>query len=160
MTVSLDALDRQLLIRYQKYLPICAEPYQLMAEELNCSEEQVIEHLKRLQSLGVLSRIGPVFEHRRAGASTLAALAVPEERVEAVAAYLNTFDEINHNYQREHHYNLWVVVTAENQTRLNDILDTITAVTGLSVLDLPMVEGYRIDLAFPLPELEDQEADA
>ncbi|MFH3927062.1 Lrp/AsnC family transcriptional regulator, partial [Acinetobacter baumannii] len=75
----MDDLSRRLLARYQKGLPICAEPYRRMAETLGCSEAEVLERLRRLEADGALSRVGPVLRHQRAGASTLAALAVPEE---------------------------------------------------------------------------------
>jgi DNA-binding Lrp family transcriptional regulator len=60
-----------------------------MARELDCSEAAVLDALALLQQADALSRVGPVFEHSRAGASTLVALAVPEERLEQVAAQVN-----------------------------------------------------------------------
>ncbi|PXC03131.1 AsnC family protein, partial [Pseudomonas aeruginosa] len=81
----MDDLSRRLLARYQKGLPICAEPYRRMAETLGCSEAEVLERLRRLEADGALSRVGPVLRHQRAGASTLAALAVPVERLQRVA---------------------------------------------------------------------------
>ena len=48
----MDDLSRRLLARYQKGLPICAEPYRRMAETLGCSEAEVLERLRRLQADG------------------------------------------------------------------------------------------------------------
>lgn len=45
----MDDLSRRLLARYQKGLPICAEPYRRMAETLGCSEAEVLERLRRLE---------------------------------------------------------------------------------------------------------------
>ncbi|RMG38434.1 MAG: Lrp/AsnC family transcriptional regulator, partial [Gammaproteobacteria bacterium] len=56
--------------------------------------------------------------------------------------------EVNHNYEREHHFNLWFVVTAEDRRHLEGVLAEIEAETGLPVLDLPMLEDYFIDLGF------------
>ena len=83
--MNLDALSRRLIDRFQHGMPLCAEPYRAMAEALGCSEDEVLACLQQLQAGGGLSRIGPVFEHSRAGASTLVALAVPTERLEQVA---------------------------------------------------------------------------
>jgi len=93
-----------------------------------------------------------VFEHSRAGASTLVALAVPQARLEQVAARISAFPEVNHNYLREHHYNLWFVLTGPDRPHLDRLLAEIEADTGLVPLDLPMLHAYRIDLGFPLGE--------
>ena len=148
--MHLDDLSRRLIDRFQHGLPLCAEPYAAMARELDCSEAAVLDALALLQQADALSRVGPVFEHSRAGASTLVALAVPEERLEQVAAQVNQHPEVNHNYVREHRYNLWFVLTAPHRAQIDQVLAQIAAETGLAPLDLPMQRAYRIDLGFPL----------
>ncbi|GGH96093.1 Lrp/AsnC family transcriptional regulator [Pseudomonas fluvialis] len=148
--MHLDDLSRRLIDRFQHGLPLCAEPYAAMARELDCSEAAVLDALALLQQADALSRVGPVFEHSRAGASTLVALAVPEERLEQVAAQVNQHPEVNHNYLREHRYNLWFVLTAPHRAQIDQVLAQIAAETGLAPLDLPMQRAYRIDLGFPL----------
>lgn len=151
--MHIDALSRRLIDRFQHGMPLCAKPYRAMAEELGCSEDEVLACLEQLQAAGGLSRVGPVFEHSRAGASTLVALAVPTERLEQVAERINRFPEVNHNYLREHRYNLWFVLTGPDRTHLDRVLAEIEADTGLVPLDLPMQSAYRIDLGFPLGDL-------
>ncbi|MBV2207845.1 MAG: Lrp/AsnC family transcriptional regulator [Pseudomonas sp.] len=150
--MMIDDLSRRLIDRYQHGMPLCAEPYRAMADELGCDESEVLARLEQLQEFGGLSRIGPVFEHSRAGASTLVALAVPQARLEQVAARISAFPEVNHNYLREHHYNLWFVLTGPDRPHLDRLLAEIEADTGLVPLDLPMLHAYRIDLGFPLGE--------
>ncbi|KGK84791.1 Lrp/AsnC family transcriptional regulator [Pseudomonas stutzeri] len=150
--MMIDDLSRRLIDRYQHGMPLCAEPYRAMADELGCAESEVLARLEQLQEFGGLSRIGPVFEHSRAGASTLVALAVPQARLEQVAARISAFPEVNHNYLREHHYNLWFVLTGPDRPHLDRLLAEIEADTGLVPLDLPMLHAYRIDLGFPLGE--------
>ncbi|CAK0762881.1 hypothetical protein CCP4SC76_3820003 [Gammaproteobacteria bacterium] len=77
-------------------------------------------------------------------------MAVPPERLDAVVALVNQFVEVNHNYEREHAYNLWFVVTAPHADRLHQVLDEIERLSGLSVLNLPLEEDYFIDLGFDL----------
>ncbi|SDU92478.1 Lrp/AsnC family transcriptional regulator [Pseudomonas mucidolens] len=148
--MELDELTRRLIDRYQHGMPLCTEPYLEMARTLGCSETEVMACLQRLELAGALSRIGPVFDHSRAGASTLAALAVPAERLEQVAARISGYPEVNHNYAREHHYNLWFVLTGPNRRHLEQILEELENDTGLTPLDLPMLSAYRIDLGFSL----------
>ena len=148
--MQIDALSRRLIDRFQHGMPLCAEPYRAMAEALDCSEAEVLTCLEALEHGGGLSRVGPVFEHSRAGASTLVALAVPEARLESVAALINSYPEVNHNYLREHRYTLWFVVTGPDLAHVEALLARIEAETGLTPLDLPMRAAYRIDLGFPI----------
>ncbi|MBB3190355.1 AsnC family transcriptional regulator [Halomonas cerina] len=152
-----DTLDRRLIDSYQRGLPVCTRPFHTVAERLGTSEAEVIARLERLQSLGVLSRVGPVFDHTRAGASLLAAVAVPESERDAFAALINAAPGVNHNYAREHDYNLWFVMTAPDAPELEARLETLEVRLGVPVLRLPMLEGFHIDLSFPIPwaELED-----
>lgn len=146
----LDALDRRLLDDFQSGIPLAPRPFALMAEQLGVAEAEVIARLQRLTEAGAVSRVGPVFRPRQVGASTLAAMAVPPERLAEVATLVNGFPEVNHNYEREHDFNLWFVLTAPDQTRLVRVLDEIGRRAGLPVLDLPMLAEYHIDLGFPL----------
>jgi len=77
-------------------------------------------------------------------------MAVPEARINEVAKLINSFEQVNHNYEREHRFNLWFVVTASSQAVVDQVLDNIEQQTGLAVLDLPMEADYHIDLGFPL----------
>ena len=144
------ALERALLDNFQREFPLSPSPFRDIAVRLGVTEDEVLATLQRLQRIGVVSRVGPIIRPRRVGASTLAAMAVPPERMEAVAALVSSYAEVNHNYEREHRYNLWFVVTAEDRERLRAVLAEIGARTGIAVLDLPLLEEYHIDLAFPL----------
>ncbi|UYG03977.1 Lrp/AsnC family transcriptional regulator [Halomonas sp. LR3S48] len=151
---ALDELDRRLIDAYQRGLPLCERPFAAMAERLGANESQVIERLQALQQCEVLSRVGPVFDHARAGASLLAALAVPEAERDAVAAAINRSPGVNHNYAREHDYNIWFVMTAADEVQLEARLEALEEELGRQLLRLPMVEGYHIDLGFPIPWAE------
>ncbi|WP_299234506.1 Lrp/AsnC family transcriptional regulator [uncultured Halomonas sp.] len=161
---DLNALDRRLIDSYQRGLPVCTRPFHTIAERLGSSEEVVLARLERLQALGVLSRVGPVFDHARAGASLLAAVAVPEAERDAFAELINAAPGVNHNYAREeqareeqareHGYNLWFVMTAPDEPELEARLDDLERCLGVPILRLPMLEGYHIDLSFPIPWAE------
>ncbi len=148
--VALTALEKTLLNDFQRGLPMTATPFADVAAQTGVSEEVVIDTLQSLQQRGLISRVGPVFAPRRAGASTLAALSVPENELDEVAGIVNEFAEVNHNYQREHDYNLWFVVTAPDQSQVDRVLAEIESATGLPVLDLPLERSFYIDLGFPL----------
>jgi DNA-binding Lrp family transcriptional regulator len=148
--LGLDEVDRRLLNDYQDGFPLVARPFAQVAGRLGVDEAEVIARLERLRDAGALSRVGPVFHPRRVGASTLAAMAVPPERLVEVAALISGYSEVNHNYEREHRLNLWFVLTASDEDRLAAVMAEIEGRTGIQVLDLPMLEEYHIDLGFPL----------
>lgn len=143
-------LEFRLLNDYQHDFPLVAAPFATMAAALGVSETDVLDTLARLQERGTVSRVGAVFRPRSIGASTLAALAVPEGELERVAQMVSAYPEVNHNYQREHHYNLWFVVAAPDELALQRVLREIEERSGCRVLYLPLVEDYHIDLGFDL----------
>ncbi|MFB6156638.1 MAG: Lrp/AsnC family transcriptional regulator, partial [Haloferacaceae archaeon] len=99
---------------------------------------------------GVFRRFGAVLNPPVIGSSTLAALRVPEDRFDEVASVVNGHRQVNHNYRRDHEWNMWFVVTAGSRARRDAVLDGIAERTGLAVLDLPMRTDYYIDLEFPV----------
>jgi DNA-binding Lrp family transcriptional regulator len=141
----------RLLNDFQRGFPLCRQPFAVIAERLHMSEQTALERLRAFHDQGVVSRVGAVFAPRTIGASTLAALSVPDSRLEHVAAAVNARPEVNHNYEREHRYNLWFVATALDESRLDEVLREIErgAECG-SVLSLPLMQEYRIDLGFDL----------
>jgi DNA-binding Lrp family transcriptional regulator len=145
-----SALERRLLNEFQHGLPLTPEPFADIARQLGVYETTVLETLKRLQTEGVVSRVGAVFRPNRIGASTLAAMAVPEADLERVAAIVSDFAEVNHNYEREHDFNLWFVVVADNAMLLREVLAEIEESSGYALLDLPLLNEYFIDLGFNL----------
>lgn len=145
-----SALEQRLLNEFQHGIPLTSQPYAMIARQLGVYETTVIETLRRLQTEGVISRVGAVFKPNRVGASTLAAMAVPPAELADVASLVNEYDEVNHNYEREHHYNLWFVVVAEDEARKQTVLSDIEARSGYAVLDLPLLNEHFIDLGFDL----------
>lgn len=148
--VCLNDLEKRLLNEYQRGFPVSATPFADIAARLGISEALVLKILNRLQSIGVVSRVGPIFQPNLIGASTLAAMAIPAEELEAVAEHISRYEEVNHNYEREDRFNLWFVVTAPNQGRLNEVLEEMERETGYPILNLPLEKKFHIDLGFSL----------
>ena len=144
----MNDLDKRLLNDFQRDFPLTSRPFATIAEQLGQQESEILQALRRLQADGSVSRVGAVVAPNRAGVSTLAALAVPEQRLDEVAELINSYPEVNHNYEREHAYNLWFVLTAADQTRLNAVLSDIEQRSGLTVLNLPLQREFHIDLGF------------
>ena len=155
----MEDLTEKLLNDFQRNFPLNPMPFEQIAKALNTSTEVVIEKLKELQAKGAVSRVGPVFSPNTVGVSTLAAMSVPADQLEQVAEQVNAYQQVNHNYEREHAFNLWFVVTAENQDTLQDTLGSIEKQTGYKVLSLPLLKEYHIDLGFRMDLNDHQDID-
>ncbi|MDE2599867.1 MAG: Lrp/AsnC family transcriptional regulator [Rhodocyclaceae bacterium] len=144
------AIGFRLLNEFQRDFPLHTTPYALIAERLGLDENTVMAAYADGLASGVVSRIGAVFAPNRIGSSTLAAMRVPSERLEAVAAQVSAHAAVNHNYAREHEWNLWFVVTASGPGARQAALETIARDTGLPVIALPLKDEFHIDLGFDL----------
>ncbi len=143
-------LEKYLLNNYQREFPLTADPYDLIASELNTTTATIIETLRKLQASGAISRIGPVLKPNSFNTSILAAMAVPDDQVTQIAELVNNYVEVNHNYEREHQFNLWFVLHGPDEDHLRIILDDIENKTSLPLIRLPILDDYHIDLGFDL----------
>ena len=146
----IDPIDLRLLDGFQRDLPLVERPFGAMGVDLGLEEADVIDRLARMQASGRIARVGGTVRPNTAGASTLAALAVPEDRIDAVAAIISAEPGVNHSYLREADWNLWFVATAPDHSALAAMLARIERATGLILLDLRLVRPFNIDLGFPL----------
>ena len=110
--------------------------------------DELLAILGDLVDRGVVSRVGAVVEPNTAGASTLAAMAVPAWALEEVARLVSAIPEVNHNYEREHRLNLWFVVAGRDRARVEQVLRQIEFQTSLAVVELPLLEAYHLDTGF------------
>ena len=136
------SLDFHLLNDFQRNFPLCPAPFAELAARLGIAEGAVLRMLEQLRREGKIARVGAVFAPKRIGASTLVAMAVPAEKLAVVAAAVNRFPEVNHHDEREHHYNLWFVVTAGSEGRLQAALGAIAQAVGYPLLPLPLLGEY------------------
>jgi DNA-binding Lrp family transcriptional regulator len=143
-------VEERLLNDYQRGFPLEPRPFARIARELGTSEATILDLVRALGAAGAIGRVGVVVRPNTVGASTLAAVAAPEDRLAEVAEALGARTEVNHCYEREHAINLWFVVTARDEAEVARVLREIEVETGLAVIDLPLLDGYHIDLGFDL----------
>ena len=144
----MQAWIKRLLNDYQRDFPLCPQPYSAIGAELGQDGETIINTLQQQLREGAISRVGPVFKPNTIGVSTLAAMQVPAGKLAETAAIVSACPEVNHNYEREHDYNLWFVAAAAEQQSLDGVLTRVEKQTGYPVLSLPLVRDYHIDLGF------------
>lgn len=143
----LDATDRRIVNALQGGLPLVPRPYAAAAAALGLDEAELIARLDALLAAGVLSRFGPMYDAEKfGGAVSLAAMTVPRERFEAVAALLEAMPEIAHNYERTHALNMWFVVATETKAGIAAARRAIERETGLEVRLFPKLREYFVGM--------------
>ena len=153
---ELSELDKGLINLLQKGLPVCERPFAEIAQTLSClgiitSEREVIDHVQALKMSKILTRFGPMFDAAcLGGAFTLAALSVPEKDFEKVTEQVNSFEQIAHNYRRDHTFNMWFVIGTESQAEIDEVILAIEEKTQLSVLNTPKLEEFYVGLYLPV----------
>jgi DNA-binding Lrp family transcriptional regulator len=147
---TIDDIDAALIDGYQSGFPIEERPFRRVGEAVGIDEAAALERVEALREQGIFRRFGAVLNPPVIGSSTLAAVQAPDERFEEIAGIINGYTQVNHNYRREHEWNMWFVVTAGSLSVRDRILEEIGERTGCSVLVLPMVTDFYIDLEFPV----------
>jgi DNA-binding Lrp family transcriptional regulator len=146
----LTSLHKQLLNDYQQEFPLSATPYQDIATSLGVTEEAVLAAFDELNQQQFISRIGLVIAPNHIGASTLVAMAVPDEQLQSVAEIVSLYPEVNHNYERENVFNLWFVLISKDDTHLQTVIEAIELETGFKAMQLPLLADYFINLGFEI----------
>lgn len=143
----MDALDRRIVNALQDGFPICERPFAEAGARLGVTEEELIARLARLLEAGTLSRFGPLYHAERlGGALSLAAMQVEPADLERVAAEVNAFPEVAHNYARAHDFNVWFVLATETAERIPEVIAEIERRTGYRVYDMPKLDEYFVGL--------------
>ncbi|WP_436929730.1 siroheme decarboxylase subunit beta [Halosimplex halobium] len=147
---QVDAVDAALVDGWQSGFPVRERPFEAVAADVGVAESEALDRVRRLYDEGIFRRFGPVLNPPVIGSSTLAAVRAPADRFDEVAAVINGYEQVNHNYARDHEWNMWFVVTAASKERRDAILAEIEERTGCEVLVLPMLTDFYIDLEFPV----------
>jgi DNA-binding Lrp family transcriptional regulator len=157
MTYRPDALDRALLEQLQNEIPLTGEVWDSIGNRVGITGAEVLRRLRVLHARKVLRSIGPVLDPDAVGlsASSLVALRVPEDRIQEVAAIVNEYSEVSHNYRRDHPYNLWFTLTGTSWEELDRVREEIRGRAGLGnedMLDLPRRKRFKIGVRFHIQE--------
>lgn len=133
--MTLDDIDRRILSFVQEGFPLVPRPFQEIGEKLGISEDEAIARISQMQEDGSIRQIGPVIDSRQLGyRGILAAIAVPNDRLDEVGARINSYREVSHNYLRpsDSGYNMWFTLSAPEE-RAAAILEEISG------LELPLM---------------------
>jgi DNA-binding Lrp family transcriptional regulator len=132
-----DEFDVAVIRATQGDLPVIPEPYAPAAEKLQIPQEQLLDHLERMQERKLLRRVAAILFHRRAGfsANGMGVWKVPDDRVMELGPQMAAFRGISHCYQRPTYedwpYSIFTMAHGRSKEECDAILDSIADATGI-----------------------------
>ena len=145
----MDDIDRGILNQLQRGFPIAERPYKLAAEQLNIEEGELLQRLQSMLDAGVLTRFGPMYHAERMGGGlSLVAMAIPEHDFERITAIVNSFEQVAHNYAREHELNMWFVLATETAPEVETVIAAIEEKTQYRAYNMPKQQEFFVGLHF------------
>lgn len=150
----MDKFDRQILDILQKDYPLAVNPYAVIAEEVGITEQEIINRISKLKDNGIIRRIGAVIDAKNMGFySTLCASIVKDDRIDEVAKIINERTEVTHNYKRNHEYNLWFTITANNYEKAMNIIEELEKEARIKIYSMPAKRLYKIKVALEMSDI-------
>ncbi|MCP4185616.1 MAG: Lrp/AsnC family transcriptional regulator [Hyphomicrobiales bacterium] len=138
VNLQIDQHDIRLLGAIEDGLPLCESPYSLIGEQLQMSEEDVINRLSRMQTTGIIRRFGLVLKHRQLGfrANAMVVWDVPDEEIDIVAQKIITHDFVTLCYCRARHppvwqFNLYCMIHGRERAVVEEQIDGLKKTAGL-----------------------------
>lgn len=117
MSLKLDIVDRAIVQATQAGLPLTAQPYHVVAEQVGVPADIVIRRMKAMLDNGIIRRIGAVPNHYALGwsANGMTVWDIVNAHVDRLGEQIGALDFVTHCYRRKRqlpdwHFNLFAMV--------------------------------------------------
>ena len=147
----MDDKDRELVVVTQAGLPLIAEPYRVLAEQLGLGETDVIARLRRLIGEGAIRRIGAIPNHYALGytANGMSVWDVADAAVPEIGKRVGALDFVTHCYERPRHppiwpYNLFAMVHGRTRDEVRAKVAEIAVLVGSAARSHDVLFSTRI----------------
>ena len=126
-----DAIDRDIIALLQGDLPLESRPFYTLAQQLNISEQEIVERIIKMQQKGILRRWGAILRHQQAGylANAMVAWNVEAARADEAGQVMAGYKEISHCYLRKvpnsFGYSLFTMVHAHSEQELGQLVSDV-----------------------------------
>lgn len=144
----MDDLDKRLLNVIQADFPLVSRPFQALGTPLSLTEAEVIDRIAALKQQRIIRQISAIFDTRSLGyRSSLVAMRVHPERLDAAAAVVNSHPGVSHNYKRNHAFNLWFTLAVPPTSDLEWTVQHLHVMAGAdSTRILPTLRLFKIGM--------------
>ncbi len=135
-SIALDDIDRRIVAATSAGLPLVAEPYRAVADEVGIPVSDVLARMARMLEAGAIRRIGAVPNHFRLGliANGMSVWDVDDAEIDDLGPKVGALVFVTHCYRRPRHlpdwpYNLFAMVHGPDRgvvaARIAEIADLL-----------------------------------
>jgi len=140
-----------------KGLPLSPTPYRDIAEDVGCSEAEVLSAIATLRKQGAIKRDGIIVRHHKVGyrANAMCVWDIPDDEVSEIGKKMATFDFVTLCYRRPRRepdwpYNLFCMIHGKSRQETLGHIDILIKEVGL--------EAVRRDVLFSTRSFKQQGA--
>jgi len=143
-------MENELLFQMQNAFPITQRPFEVIAKELNTTEEEILSMVQKLKEEKIIRQTSAIFDTKRLGyKSSLVAFKVAEDKIDEAASIINAHPGVSHNYLRNHDYNIWftMAVAPDSKLGLEKTIEILKERTGAEdAIILPTLKMFKISV--------------
>jgi DNA-binding Lrp family transcriptional regulator len=143
-------MKNELLYEMQNSFPMAQKPFEIVAEKLNSTQEEVLSLVQTLKDEKIIRQTSAIFDTKRLGyKSSLVAFKVDADKVDDAANIINQHPGVSHNYLRNHDYNIWftMAVSPDSKFGLEKTIEILKEKTGaIDAIVLPTLKMFKISV--------------
>jgi DNA-binding Lrp family transcriptional regulator len=143
-------MENELLFQMQNAFPMVQRPFEVIAKELDSTEEEILKMVQKLKEEKIIRQTSAIFDTKRLGyKSSLVAFKVSEENIDEAAKIINAHPGVSHNYLRNHDYNIWftMAVAPNSKLGLEKTIEILKERTGAQdAITLPTLKMFKISV--------------
>ena len=146
-----DELDRRIIVATQSGLPVVAEPYRQVADQLGITTQLLMDRLEAMKQDQRIRRIGAVPNHYKLGytANGMSVWDVDDAIIDEVGKQIGELEMVTHCYQRprfmpEWPYNLFAMVHGHDREEVLNKVEEIARLLGKTARQHDILFSSRI----------------
>lgn len=150
-TYAIDKTDKAIIKQTQSGLSLVANPYKIVAKNLNIDEGFVIKRMQKMLNHGIIRRIGVVPNHYKLGltGNAMSVWNVTNDKTQKLGKKIAKLDFVSHAYERPRHmpdwqYNLFVMVHGMNKEEVLEKTTIIKKILGKDCLGFDLIFSTKI----------------
>jgi len=143
-------MTQEILLRIQKNFPLVPKPFKAIAEELNTTEQNVINIIQEQKNKNIIRQTSAIFDTKSLGyKSSLVAFEIDEDKIDNAVKIINAHPGISHNYERNHKFNIWFTcaVSPTSKIGLEKTIEILAKLTKANdYIMLPTLKLFKISV--------------
>ena len=139
----MNAIDGKILAVLEMGIPLKLNPFKDIADEMDITEEEVVDRIRSMIEQGIIRRIGARINHRNLGIiyNAMVVWKVPDHLIDKTGIIMAGYSEVTHCYEREcipgrWEYNVYTVLHGYSKEEVERHIRQISVLTGITDYDI------------------------